>query len=56
MNNVLFVDDERHILHSMKLAFRNEVFNTNLKEKISKKFCTKVLIKYHPTLTRKFIF
>lgn len=27
MNNVLFVDDERHILHSMKLAFRNEGFN-----------------------------
>lgn len=24
MNNILFIDDEPHILHSMKLAFRNE--------------------------------
>lgn len=27
MNNVLFIDDEPHILHSMKLAFKNENLN-----------------------------
>jgi DNA-binding NtrC family response regulator len=33
MNNVLFIDDEPHILHSMKLAFRNENLNLFFAEK-----------------------
>lgn len=36
MNNILFIDDEPHILHSMKLAFRNENLNLFLADNPAK--------------------